>query len=542
MKTSNFRVKRLWLGTSITAVILAAPTVHAQAVWLTAGHDLNNTRSQPAEKTIGTENVQKLALKWQVVTRGDVTANPAIDGDYAYFPDAAGFLYKVNRWTGAVVWKYRIAKYTGIVKDYARATPAVAGKALILGNNSGRFQQSNSAMGGSQPAQVFAVDKETGARLWSTQVDATKFSFITNSAIAYNNTAYVGTASDEEFLAYAVPKAHGWTFHFRGSVVALDVVTGSIKWRTYTVPFGYTGGSVWGSTAALDPANGRLYFATGNNYSVPDSVLACLKGGGSPASCLDPQDHFDSIMALDINNNGAVIWAARGLEYDAWNGGCGRNAPGFDNCPDPKGPDWEFAQGPILMVSGNGSHPTLIGAGQKSGKFWAFNAKTGALAWVTQVAPGGAAGGLQWGSAFDGNRIYVAVSNSGPTGDGSIPGVWTLNNGSTTTAGGWAALDPSTGKVVWTTPDPHGSRAEAAVSVANGVVYGCNLDPAHGTMYALKASNGTPLWFHNSGPGTATYPSAECAAGPSIAGGMVYWGTGTRKSTGPHKVFGFGLR
>jgi polyvinyl alcohol dehydrogenase (cytochrome) len=112
--------------------------------------------------------------------------------------------------------------------------------------------------------------------------------------------------------------------------------------------------------------------------------------------------------------------------------------------------------------------------------------------------------------------------------------VWTLANGSTTTAGGWAALDPRTGQVLWTTPDPAGSRAEAAVSVANGVVFGCNLDPARGTMYALDAATGSPLWSRDGG--------GACNAGPSIADGMVFWGTGTFNGFGPKKVFGFELR
>jgi polyvinyl alcohol dehydrogenase (cytochrome) len=143
-------------------------------------------------------------------------------------------------------------------------------------------------------------------------------------------------------------------------------------------------------------------------------------------------------------------------------------------------------------------------------------------------------GGLQWGSATDGRRVYVAISNSGPTGSGQEPQPWTLKDGRETVAGGWAALDAKTGAVLWTTPDPNGSRAEAAVSVANDVVFGCNLDRARGTMYALDAKTGTPKWSFDSG--------GACNAGPSIADGTVYWGSGTYQGgPGPHKVFAFGF-
>ena len=54
----------------------------------------------------------------------------------------------------------------------------------------------------------------------------------------------------------------------------------------------------------------------------------------------------------------------------------------------------------------------LVGAGQKSGQYWALDPDTGAVVWVTQAGPGGTAGGLQWGSAVDGKRVYTANANS----------------------------------------------------------------------------------------------------------------------------------
>ena len=138
---------------------------------------------------------------------------------------------------------------------------------------------------------------------------------------------------------------------------------------------------------------------------MPQSCLSVL------SSC-SPHNHFDSIIALDIDT-GAINWASRGMPSDTWNVACGLSSPGFvigvgypgvyDNCPnanpDTAGPDYDFAQGPMLLDGG------LVGAGEKSGVFWAFHRKTGALAWMTQAAPGGITGGLQWGSATDGDRI-----------------------------------------------------------------------------------------------------------------------------------------
>lgn len=516
---------------------LATGGAASAAIWPSAGQDLTNAHNQPLEFQIGPGNVANLKVKWSVSTSGDVVALPALDEHYAYFPDSAGFIYKVSRATGAVVWKFPVSNYTGVAGDYARSTPAIWGDTLVFGNQSGKFV---AAFGqpAPQPAQVFAVNKDTGAKLWSTQVDPDVLSAVTAAPLVAQGLVLVGVASNEELLAGFVPPPN-WKFNFRGSVVALDVNTGAIRWQTYTVPPGYFGGAVWGSTIAVDVLRQEAYAATGNNYAVPQSVLDCLNQGGAPTSCLDPNDHFDSVIGLSLAD-GHITWSHRGLPYDAFNTGCGLIVPYLftlppnANCPNPAGPDWDFAQGPILLGGPLGSFFNgHIAGGEKSGVVWSFDRSTGKVDWMTQVAPGGQTGGLQWGSATDGARIYVAASNSGPTGSGLAPAPWTLANGSTVKSGGWAAVDARTGKVIWTTPDPNGSRAEAPVSVANGVVFGCNLDPGKGTMFALNAATGAVLWSHDSG--------GACEAGASIADGVVYWGSGNYQGIGPHTLTAFSL-
>jgi polyvinyl alcohol dehydrogenase (cytochrome) len=537
----------LLAGAALCSVAAAGPPA---ASWPSAGHDLKNSRHQTAEKSISPKTVGQLVMKWAFTTAGDVTANPAVEGDFLYFPDSMGWLYKVNKLTGALVWKSAVAGLTGVPGDFARATPAISGNALILGNQAGRLLGPDFGQAFPASARVFAVDKNTGAALWSTVVDTTAFSYVTHSALVFDGTAYVGTASNEELLSAFVPPDF-WQWNFRGSVTALDVATGAIKWTTYTVPPGYYGGAIWGSTGAVDAKRNLLFIATGNNYMVPQTVLDCLAAGGAAVSCMSPDNHFDSIIALDLSS-GAIQWSAKGLPSDTWSVACGLNVPGaitigpgfpgvYGNCPNASpgtaGPDYDFAQGPMLFNDEDDDNK-LVGAGQKSGMFWAFRARDGKLAWSRQVAPGGVTGGLQWGSATNGKRIFVAASNSGPTtnggGAGALP--WTLKDGSITTAGGWAALDADDGSVLWTTKDPQGSRAEAAVSLANGVLFGCNMAAGLGTMYALDAKTGTPLWSYDGG--------AACTAGPSIVDGMVFWGSGTFGlfgPTGPKKVFAFGL-
>jgi polyvinyl alcohol dehydrogenase (cytochrome) len=78
------------------AVINAVPASAADEPWAMGGHDLNNTRSNPAETVLSPSTVGRLALNWTVTTRGDVSATPAVVDGAVYFPDWG---VSCGRWT-----------------------------------------------------------------------------------------------------------------------------------------------------------------------------------------------------------------------------------------------------------------------------------------------------------------------------------------------------------------------------------------------------------------------------------------------------------
>ncbi|MCB0032571.1 MAG: PQQ-binding-like beta-propeller repeat protein [Anaerolineales bacterium] len=445
-----------------------------------------------------------MTVKWVFTTEGDVSATPAVDGETVYFPDWAGYLYAIDRRTGLPKWAVSIPAVTGIPGDKARATPAVTEDKVIIGTQ-GPF-------GGG--GLILAFDKFTGGLLWATAADTHPAAIITQSATVFDGRVYVGVSSLEEALAAVIPDYPCCTF--QGSMLALDLETGAIVWKTYTTPDGFSGNAVWGSSPAIDTKRGQLYIATGNNYSVPQSVLDCVAAAGddadAKAACLPPDNHFDSILALDMET-GMIRWATRAIPYDAWTVDCIPFFGDGSNCPDPAGPDYDFGQAPALFSvkpSGGGMPHDFVGAGQKSGQYWALDPDSGAVAWVTQAGPGGTAGGLQWGSAVDGQRVYTANANSG-----AVP--WVLPNGTATTEGIWSGLDAATGEVLWQTVPPYGGSTSGPVTTANGVVYGCSLDPL-GHMYAMDAANGTILWSFASG--------GSCLSGAAISNGTIFWGSG----------------
>lgn len=524
----------------MAAVVLAVMLCGSASAadWPTGGQNLQNSRFQAAETSIGAGNAHTLAERWRFTTGGDVSATPTIDGNLLFFPDSAGNLYAVDRTTGLQVWRSSIAAATGFAGDYARAAPAVSGRTVIIGTQSGKFE-SEQTPAGVRGAYVLGYDRATGALRWKTRIDEHFSAFVTQSAQVHKGVAYVGVASNEEAysnrdLSGGVPYA---CCSFRGSVAALDVATGAIRWKTYMLPAdaGYSGAAVWGSTPAIDQDRGALYIATGNNYSLPASRIECVGAATTEAqkrACL-AGDHFDAIVSLDLAS-GAIRWSAETLPYDAWNTDCG--LPGFSeggtndptNCPAEAGPDYDFGQAPMLFKAKiGGTKVDLVGAGAKSGVFWTVNRDTGAKVWNKTVGPGGLLGGLQWGSATDGTRIYVAESN---------------NTG--LQRGWWSALDPATGDMLWKTFDPgvgfeaafgvYGESAQGPVSTANGVVYACSLEPA-GNMIAMNAATGAIKWQFPSG--------SSCLGGAAIADGTVYWGTGYRAfaplSTAGNKLFAF---
>ncbi len=215
---------------------------------------------------------------------------------------------------------------------HSRTTPSIKGNTLYLGTQEG--------------AWLLAIDANKGTLLWKTQLEtADPFAIITTSPTVQGNTVYTGVASSQEASAAFIP---GFVCcSARGSVVAVSANKGAIQWKTYTVPTGYSGGGVWGSSPVVDTARGTVFIGTGNNYSKPTdpAYLACIAGGGIESNCLAPNDYVDSILALDMNT-GAVKWSKRLVTWaqygvtdgsDDWNVAC--FVPPFTNCPSaPAGP------------------------------------------------------------------------------------------------------------------------------------------------------------------------------------------------------------
>ena len=491
----------------------------AQSVdWPMFGQNIGNTASNASD--ISAKNVNKLRPKWTFTTGGDVSARAAVVNGVAYFPDWAGNLYAVNASTGKQIWFHQLSDYSsaaGIISPgtFSRTSPTVVNGFVYIGT-----QYVSSGPTG----WLLKINATTGALVWKTQPDTSNpFPVITASPVVANGSVYVGMTSNEE---YAASDPSYPCCSVRGSVVAVSAADGSFQWQRFTTPVGYSGANVWGSNPVVDMGRGTVFVGTGNNYSHPTNT--------------DPNNnHADSILALDMNS-GAIKWATRLMNWnqpgvvngsDDWNTAC--FIPPFTNCPPPLpgGPDYDFGSAPNEITYQSATGPkTIIGAGQKSGIYYALDPDTGAVLWATQVGPGSSLGGMEWGQATDGTRIYIAIANfyGIPYAAGS--------------AGSWAALDPATGHILWQTADPNGAFDIGPVTVANGVVYAGSMGGPSSTtaptLFALDATNGKFLWNFPAG--------SSVNAGASIVKDTVYWGSGYSRfgptlGTGNNKFYAFTL-
>jgi polyvinyl alcohol dehydrogenase (cytochrome) len=504
--------------------------------WPMFGQNVCNTSSPLFAGAITKYNAGKLKTKWVYDAAGDVSATPAVVGGYVYVPDWGGMINKLDASTGQVVWSKNVGALLASAGDagsslsgfVSRTTPLVTGGLVIFGT---MRQATDLVATLGQGAFLVAIDQNTAALKWITALDPHPAAAITGSPVLEGTRLYIGVSSFEEVFGSEVPNYTCCSF--RGSEVAVDVATGNIAWRTHTLTdalyyadsggsdagsddggsdggsspgpalSGYAGGAVWSSTAVVDRKRQQLYVTSGNSYNVAP---------GNPDAGGAEGNMIDAVLALDLAT-GQVKWVRSVPEggQDIWT---------FSN---GSGPDSDFGCGANLFTALVKGTPTdLVGAGQKSGVYWAFDPDTGATVWQQQVGPGGHLGGIQWGTATDGIRIYAGVNNEFATPfalGGSGP-----QAGKQVTAGTWAALDPATGDFLWQIVNPAlptGQLAGATVNgplvVVNGVLFAGSMDK-DGTMFAFDAATGDVLWSFKSG--------ATVYGSPAVVGGVVYWGAG----------------
>src|SRR5579883_252215 len=464
-----------------------------------------------ASARLAASDIPKLKLKG-AFNQGNVTvarSQPAVAGGRVFIATATGALYALDAATGCTFWGFQA---TGAIRSGVTLGEANGAPAVFFGDSG---------------ANLFALAAATGKLIWKVHPAGHYATTVTATPRFYNGVVYQPFASFEEALG-ADPKVECCTF--RGSVMALDASTGKTIWQTFTITepakvtgktttdvqrHGPSGAAVW-SSPTIDEQLGVLYVATGDNYSDP------------------PTSTSDAILAMDLKT-GKLLWSKQLTENDAFNTACG--APTPENCPDAKGPDFDFGQPPILVSLGAGKRALVIG--QKSGMVHAIDPDhRGEILWQARAGEGSSLGGSQWGSASDGKNVYVAISDIGIGGapDPKSPMGFKLTL-DPKKGGGLHALDLKTGKPVWTAK-PRACAADrtdcspaqsAAVTAIPGAVFSGSVD---GHLRAYSTLTGQVLWDMDTARefeavnGKAAHGGSMDAAGPAVVNGMVFVNSG----------------
>ncbi len=478
--------------------------------WNGWGRGVENRRYQPDPGLTALE-VPRLKLKWAIALSGNRSGQPVIAGGRVFTNDTASSVYSLDAETGCAYWRFNTEGPTRSTISLAPLDKARARIAAFFTDAAG---------------YLYAIDADSGALIWRTKIDEQRSHQFTGSVAVYQGVVYAPVSSGEE--AYADDDSYPCC-KFRGALVAVSADAGKILWTTYTTqqepkPFkknrlgnwmyGPGGGAVW-SAPTIDANRGLAYVATGDSYTDV------------------PHEGSDAVIALDLKT-GKIRWIKQLTPQDSYIIGCERppdRRPA--NCPAMVGADYDLGASPSLARGPDGKQMLL--ASQKSSQVYALDPDDmGRVIWEKRLSPGGPLGGSEWGHAVDEHNIYVGISD-----------IYVRNGAKPQLT----ALKIADGGLVWTRSlDKRPCRWDnvycnpgisMAVTVIPGAVFAGAMD---GRLSAYSADDGKLLWSFDASDSFTTTTGAKAeggaldAAGPVVAGGMLFVHSGYWGRTGPGSV------
>jgi alcohol dehydrogenase (cytochrome c) len=385
---------------------------------------------------------------------------------------------------------------------------------------------------GTLDAALLALDARTGALLWEIQMaDPMQGFSITSPPLPLENKIIAGIAGGE--------------FGIRGFIDAYDPATGARLWRFSTIPgpgeFGHdtwTGdswklgcGATW-LPGSYDPELNLLYWAVGNPCPLYNGTIR--EGDNLFTS---------SVVALDPAT-GQRRWHFQFSPHDTH--------------------DWDANQDMILVDRPYHGEPRkLLMHADRNGHFYVLDRTNGKFLAATPFTT------QTWNSGFDANGRPIVTTGSQPSAAGNVvapsigggtnfqapsyspatgllylayqdggqryisetqpfepgqqyPGGRGAASGQPRTAG-IKAIDPESGRTVWSFPLTQGSLTAGVLATAGGVVFAASRE---GYLFALDARTGASLWRFQTGAAIDASPISYAVAGQQFvavaAGNVIY--------------------
>jgi polyvinyl alcohol dehydrogenase (cytochrome) len=387
------------------------------------GADYQNTRRLSSEQAgLSSADLADLELAWAIglPDTNALNASPVIVGNTMFYnAPQTGRVLALDVVEPCVKWIYDSGTQLRTSVTFGELG-AGGREALLFADRQGK---------------VHAIDAATGELIWAAEARHSPNTGISGSPILFEDRVLV-SVSGSGVGRGANPEYECCVEH--GAVLALDARTGDKLWTYHTMEDavytgrtsrtgvklrGPSGAPIW-STLTVDAARRLVYATTGQNTSLPATNTS------------------DAVLAIDIDT-GKLRWGFQALANDVWIIGC--RTPwelSGPNCPSPEDSvlkDFDFG-GAAILVQGKGpSESDILLAGQKSGDVWALNPDNGQLLWNHRFGKGTPLGGVHWGMAVDGERVFAPIND--PM---AMPGA--------VAEPGMNALAIATGEVLWRQP------------------------------------------------------------------------------------------
>ena len=368
--------------------------------WPMYGHDAGNSRFQNHEKVISPADAPLLSPAWSFSTtdsggEGDITGTPIVSRGCVYVATTENWVFALNADTGEPVWKRKLP-YGGGVNGSVTAQ----GGRIYVGIS--RLTPADGCPKGDPCVgpYVVALDRRSGRVEWATEaLDEQQGSDLYGSPMILNGVLMVGISGGSAELGDEADR-----YAFQGSMVFIDTREGKVLRKTWTIhpPLqpedDLAGAGIW-STPAIDRKAKVAYVGTSNPFK-PQAE----------------HEYANSVLKYDLNRThktfGRISGSYPGL-VDEYSPGLSElpcydvpgNAPpyypqGIGACGDI---DLDFGAAPNLFTGPDGRK--LVGAGQKSGVYHVFDAKTMEPVWTQIVGPPTPGGGIVGSTAYDGKYL-----------------------------------------------------------------------------------------------------------------------------------------
>lgn len=482
-------------------------------------------RYSPLDK-INTGNVDKIVPVWAMSLGGEKMrgqeTQPLVKDGVMYITGSYSRMWAIDTKTGEEIWQYDARLPEGILPccDVINRGAALFGDKVIFGT---------------LDAKLVALDRKTGKVVWKKKIDDYKK--------GYSYTAAPLIVPSKAHGPLLVTGVSGGEFGIIGRVEARKIDDGELVWSRPTIEghmgmlngkestmtgkkneswpgdLWKTGGSATWLGGTYDPDTKLIFMGTGN----PAPWNSHMRPGDNKWSCsrlaIDPEtgeikwgfqttpndgwdyDGVNEVVSFDLDGTKAVATADRNGYFYVLNRENGKFIRGFpfvENITWAKGLDKNGR--PIYDPANRPGNPADAKGGKKGNSIFAIPSFLGGKNWMPiSYSP-------------DTKLFYVPSNEWGmdlwnepvtyKAGAAYLGAGFTIKPIFDDHIGALKAVDPATGKIVWSMKN-NAPLWGGVLSTGGGLVF---TGTPEGYLKALDAKTGKVLWQFNTGSGIVGSP------------------------------------